>query len=224
MGSGGVKRLRNREFLIAHSFRYNITLMRPFLPLRALPTAAAALGVNAVPLLGWLRQTWTAETVMILYFLETVFVVALVGLLVRLAVPAADASGAPQAARRNELARDYWLVLGGFTLVCGVFIATILLLFRGVAVPWAAVGRALGVMAVLQLLGYGWEAFRLRPLDLADAETLVNRDMGRVAVLYFGVFIGMFLMMARPEWFVWPFVALKTVADVGALVGGTSDE
>lgn len=34
-----------------------------------LPAAAATVGVNAVPALGWLRETWSAETTMVLYYL-----------------------------------------------------------------------------------------------------------------------------------------------------------
>ena len=176
------------------------------------------MGVNAVQVLGWLRETWSAETAMILYYLETVAVLALVGLLVRWAVPATDESGQSIAARRDRMAHDYWLVMGGFAVVIGVFMATILLLFRGVQVPWAAVGWAMIVIVVLQLFAYGWEAYRLRPLDIADAEALINRDMGRVAVLHIGVLLGSFLMVVRAEWFVWPFILLKTLVDVGMMV------
>ena len=186
--------------------------------LPSLPPLAATVGVNAVPVLGWLRETWSAETAMILYYLETVAVLALVGLLVRWAVPATDESGQSIAARRDRMAHDYWLVMGGFAVVIGVFMATILLLFRGVQVPWAAVGWAMIVIVVLQLFAYGWEAYRLRPLDIADAEALINRDMGRVAVLHIGVLLGSFLMVVRAEWFVWPFILLKTLVDVGMMV------
>ena len=186
--------------------------------LPSLPPLAATLGVNAVPVLGWLRETWSAETAMILYYLETVAVLALVGLLVRWAVPATDEAGQSIAARRDRMAHDYWLVMGGFAVVIGVFMATILLLFRGVQVPWAAVGWAMIVIVVLQLFAYGWEAYRLRPLDIADAEALINRDMGRVAVLHIGVLLGSFLMVVRAEWFVWPFIILKTLVDVGMMV------
>ena len=74
------------------------------------------------------------------------------------------------------------------------------------------------VIVVLQLFAYGWEAYRLRPLDIADAEALINRDMGRVAVLHIGVLLGSFLMVVRAEWFVWPFIILKTLVDVGMMV------
>lgn len=192
--------------------------MKTALPLQFLPPVAATLGVNAVPVLGWLRETWSAETVMILYYLETVAVMVLVGLLVRLAVPAADETGRPQAARRNKLARDYWIVIGGFALVIGVFIAAILLLFRGVVVPWPAVGWAMGVIVALQVFAYSWEAWQLRPLDIADAEMLINRDIGRIAVLHLGVLAGSFLMVVRAEWFVWPFIALKTLVDIATVI------
>lgn len=67
----------------------------------------------------------------------------------------------------------------------------------------------------LQLFAYGWEAYRLRPLDMADAETLVNRAIGRIPILHLSVFFGAFLAAVRAEWFVWPFLILKTLVDIG---------
>src|SRR5690606_35769631 len=89
----------------------------------SLPPVAAALGVNTIPALGWLRETWSAETAMILYYLETLVVVVLVGLLVRLAVPAVDERGERIGRKRDTLVKNYWLVLGGFALVIGLFLA-----------------------------------------------------------------------------------------------------
>lgn len=184
----------------------------------SLPPVAAALGVNTIPVLGWLRDTWSAETAMILYYLETLVVVVLVGLLVRLAVPAVDERGERIGRKRDTLVKNYWLVLGGFALVIGVFLAVILLLFMATPVPWRAVGVVMGVIVVLQVFAYGWEARRLWPLNIADAEQLVNRDMGRIAILHLGVLFGVFLAAVRAEWFVWPFIILKTVVDIGGLL------
>lgn len=184
----------------------------------SLPPVAAALGVNTIPALGWLRETWSAETAMILYYLETLVVVVLVGLLVRLAVPAVDERGERIGRKRDTLVKNYWLVLGGFALVIGLFLAVILLLFMATPVPWRAVGSVMGVIVVLQVFAYGWEARRLWPLNIADAEQLVNRDMGRIAILHLGVLFGVFLAAVRAEWFVWPFIILKTVVDIGGLL------
>lgn len=184
----------------------------------SLPPAAALLGVNTIPALGWLRETWSAETTMILYYLETAAMVVLVGLMVRLAVPAVDEHGERITARRNRLARDYWLVMGGFALAIGVFMAVILLLFLDTPVPWRAVGAVMGIIIALQLFAYGWEAWRMWPLNIADAERLVNRDMGRIAILHLGVLFGIFLAMVRSDWFVWPFFILKTISDMGRLL------
>ena len=165
----------------------------------ALPPVATTLGVTAVPALGWLRETWSAETAMVLYYLETVAVVLLVGVMVRLIVPGVDETGQSITRQRNELVKNYWLFMLGFALVIGVFIAAILLLFMAVPIPWEAVGAAMAVIVVLQLVGYGWEAYRLRPLDMADANQLVSRDMGRIAILHLGVLFGVFLATVRSE-------------------------
>jgi hypothetical protein len=42
--------------------------------------------------------------------------------------------------------------------------------------------------------------------------------MGRIAILHLGVLFGVFLAAVRAEWFVWPFIILKTVVDIGGLL------
>ena len=192
--------------------------MKPRALLLPIPPLAARFGVTILPAWGWLRDVWSAETAMILYFLETVVVVLIVGFGLRLIVPDVDEAGRDIRARRNKLVADYRWVMFGFTGVIGVFLATILLLFLQVSVPWAAVGWVMTAIVALQLFAYGWEAYRLRPLDIADAEKLINRDIGRIAVLHLGVFFGAFLAAVRAEWFVWPFLILKTVVDIGGLL------
>lgn len=183
-----------------------------------LPPAAAALGVNAVPAVGWLRETWSAETAMVLYYLETVAVVLLVSVMVRLIVPGVDRRGQSIARKRNEIVRNYLMFMLGFAFVIGVFIAAILLLFMAVPIPWEAVGAAMAVIVALQLFGYGWEAYRLRPLDIDDANHLISRDMGRIVVLHLGVLFGVFLAAVRTDLFVWPFMILKTTIEIAAII------
>lgn len=180
----------------------------------AFPPIAAVLGVNAVPILGVLRQAWTAEVAMLLYYLETVAVVLLVGIGVRLVVPDVDERGERIAARRNRLVKDYWTVMLGFSLVIGIFLAAFLLFVLEVPIPWRAVGVVMIPIVGLQLFALAWEARRLRPLDIADANRLISRDMGRIAILHLGVLFGVFVAAIREEWFVWPFVILKTLVDV----------
>lgn len=183
-----------------------------------LPRLAAILGVNTIPALGWLRETWSAEVAMLLYYLETVAVILLVGAMVRFIVPAHDEAGRPIAGERNRLARSYLLFTLVFTAGIGLFLGLALFAIRQATIPWPAVGAAFAVIVALQLFAYGWEAYRLRPLDIADAEALVNRDMGRIPILHLGVLFGMFLAAYRSEWFVWPFIILKTTVDVAGLV------
>lgn len=135
---------------------------------------------------GWLRDVWSAETAMLLYFLETVVVALSVGFGLRLIVPDVDEAGRDIRARRKNLVADYRWVMFGFTGVIGEFLATILLLFLQVSVPWTVVGWVMVVIIALQLFAYGWEAYRLRPLDTTDAKKLINRDIGRIAVLHLG--------------------------------------
>lgn len=184
----------------------------------SLPRLAAVLGVNTIPALGWLRETWSAEVAMLLYYLETVAVILLVGGMVRLIVPVVDERGLSIAGERNRLARSYVFFMLVFAAGIGLFLGLALWRLLGVPIPWRSVGVAMAVIVVLQLVAYGWEAYRLRPLDITDAERLVNRDMGRITILHLGVLFGMFLAAARLEWFVWPFIIMKTTVDVAGLV------
>lgn len=53
----------------------------------------------------------------------------------------------------------------------------------------------------------------LRLLPLKKAEFLLSRSMGRTA--FIGVVLGFVLALFVDEWFVVPFVVLKTIVDVG---------
>ena len=55
----------------------------------------------------------------------------------------------------------------------------------------------------------------LRPFSLKKSEFFLTRSLGRVFLLFLAVFIGIFLAAYADKWFVIPFIALKTIADIG---------
>lgn len=189
----------------------------------AVAPTAAALGVNAVPAAAVFGAGAPAETAMVLYFLENLVIVLLTALLVRLLAPARDETS-PNHRTRRSLLSTYLMVALGFTLINGLFIALFVGVFLDVSIPRAALVGGVALIVVFAAAGTIIALVRLRPLSLAAAETVLERTLGRVFLLHLGVFIGVFLAAAVGSWFVWPFIVLKTVTDVGqaiqALRGG----
>lgn len=185
----------------------------------ALAPVAAALGINAVPAATLFAGEAPPETAMVLYFVENLVLIGLTTALVRLLAPPRDESSRNHRTRRSLL-QTYLLVALGFTLVNGIFIAAFLGLFLRVALPRPALSLGIGLILAFQTAAFvaGW--LRLGPLSLAQAETLLERTLGRVFLLHLGVFIGVFLAAAVGNWFVWPFIALKTITDVGQAIQG----
>jgi len=180
----------------------------------ALTPAAAALGINAVPAAAVVAGEAPPEMVMVLYFVENLIMILLTATLVRVLAPARDESSRNHRTRRSLLA-TYLMVALGFTLVNGVFIAAFVGLFLRVALPRPALGWGIGLILAFELAAFAGGWLRLRPLSVAGAESLLERTLGRVFLLHLGVFIGVFLAAAVGNWFVWPFIVLKTVTDVG---------
>lgn len=180
----------------------------------ALAPVATALGVNAVPVAAVFAADAPPETVMVLYFMENLVTVLLTAALVRLLAPARDESSRNHRTRRSLL-QTYLLVALGFTLVNGVFIAAFVGLFLRVAIPRPVLVLGLGLIVIFELIAFAAGYFRLRPLSIAWAESVLERTLGRVFLLHLGVFIGVFLAAAFASWFVWPFIVLKTITDVG---------
>ncbi len=65
-----------------------------------------------------------------------------------------------------------------------------------------------------QALAFFGDLLMFRPLSLAQAGIFLKRSMGRVALLFLSVFLGIFLAAVADKWFVIPFVVLKTCVDV----------
>jgi hypothetical protein len=50
---------------------------------------------------------------------------------------------------------------------------------------------------------------------LAAGEAWVAQSLGRVFLLFLAVFVGVFAASFSNDWFVMPFIALKTIVDLG---------
>lgn len=194
------------------------------------------LGINAVPAAGLLVGGWAVETAVLLYLIENVVTVLLAALRVRLLSPVREEWGSsrPQGwstvtingrtrrqgpgpyRERGSLLSGYLLAGLGLSVGSGIF-----LLFFVFGILRAGVepeGIRLGVAGMLafQLFGFVGDLFLLRPLPLTRAETLLATSLGRVVLLFLAVFIGVFVALFNDYWFLWPFIVLKTMVDVGS--------
>ena len=176
-----------------------------------------ALGVNAVPAVGFFVRGWSAETTMLVYLLENLLLVGITSLRVRALAPAfSDPIPGEKSKSRRELLQGFLVSGLGFSLGAGVFILVIFFLFMRMSVDTATIGVGLAWIALLESLEAFSDLFFIRPASFEWAEGLVQQTMGRVALLYLGVFIGVFIgVFGKTEWFVIPFIGLKTMVDVG---------
>ncbi|MCB9100538.1 MAG: hypothetical protein H6632_13425 [Anaerolineales bacterium] len=210
--------------------------------LRSITAILSALGVNAVPAIGFFGLGWSWETTLVLYLLETVLGIPFVALRIRLLSPAQEdvigaslpdswtthnkKSGAkviryawPTADgvryERAGLLQSYLLVVVSFSAVLSVFILVFLFLIMQVQLDWAAFRSGLLGILIFQLVGFLADLVWLRPLSLAQAEKLGEQSMGRAALLYVAVFAGLCAASFHPYGFLLPFIGLKTMVDVG---------
>ena len=205
--------------------------------LRAIPSALAALGINAIPAGIVLLGGRSAATAMVLYFIENIVAVLLAAARVRVLAPASDAgyaSGPPDYTQikvngrivfRKQTPRDRRSLLTGYlvsslglSIGTGVFLFAFLFLILRASVPGAVIVSGAGGMAAFQLVSFVADLLLLGPLPPARAELLLQRSMGRVALLYVSVFAGVALALFVDRWFVLPFAALKTIVDLAAPV------
>ncbi|MCB0165525.1 MAG: hypothetical protein KDI79_14945 [Anaerolineae bacterium] len=210
--------------------------------LGSITTILSALGINAVPAIGFFGLGWGWETTMVLYLLETVLGIPLVALRIRLLSPAqeevigaslpnnwsiGDKKSAKKVIRyawpttdgvrydRTELLKSYLLIVVSFSAVLSVFILVFLFLIMRVQLDPVAFRAGLLGIVIFQLLGFLADLVWLRPLSLAQAEKLGEQSMGRAALLYVAVFAGLCAATVHPYGFLIPFIGLKTMVDVG---------
>lgn len=204
----------------------------------------SALGLNAVPVVGFLGLGWGWENTMLLYLLETLIGILLVALRIRLLAPAheevigatlakplVEISTGKQSAKkviryawptsegvrydRNEMLKSYLLISLSLSVGTAVFMLAFLFMLMHVQVNLAALQLGLGGIFTFQLLSLLGDVVWLRRLSLAQAEKLLEQNMGRVALLYLAVFAGICTASFHAYGFLLPFMGLKTMVDVG---------
>ncbi len=180
--------------------------------------AFQALGINAVPVVGMFAADWSVETAMLLYLLENLIGIPLAALLVRLLAPAREDAPGMRVRHRREILNTYLIVALSFSLGSAIFILFVVYRTTNGQVDLTGLRTGLGAITLFALLGFLVDLVYMRPLSLPRAETVLERSLGRIFLLYLAVFVGMFLAIFGLASFFIPFVVLKTLVDIGYLL------
>ena len=196
----------------------------------------SALGRNVIPIGAFLFGGNSAETAMVIYFLETIIAIVLTAVFVRLRAPAEDPGYANisstkteirinnnvvrrnQAGNRQSMIQSFLLFSIAFSLVPGIFMGVFLFSIQRAEVSTSVVVSAIAGIAAFQIISFIVDLFRVDSLTPESAYASLEGSMGRSAILFLSCFIGIFLAAFVTDWFILPFAFLKTVTEVGAIV------
>lgn len=185
---------------------------------RSLITLAAstlsALGVTFVPAGGFLLWGWSPATVMVLYLLETLVGVLLTAARVKWLAPKDTIPGAGSLLGDQHPLQGYLIISLGLSLACAVFMTMFLFALPRASLDTGAIKTGMQAILLFQCVGFVADLVWLRRWGANQVDNLLTASLGRVALLYFAVFSGVILAAAALNWFLWPFVVLKTVADL----------
>ena len=192
------------------------------------------LGVNAVPAAGYFGAGWSLGTTLLLYWIESLVMVALISGRIVLHRRATHKRGHYRGSRvdgerggKGTLLQSLLSVAIPFNLAHGVFLLVILFL----ALPQMTGGEAVtpkltdlrtGFLGMLAFLCVGllidWIGIRERPFRWI--ERLVGLSLRRVVIVHLSIIFGMVAMAfwEAPRTFFAVFIALKTMSDLSWLL------
>lgn len=173
----------------------------------------AVLGINFIPLEMWLNRNFSGGYAMIIYALENVFAIIFAVIFVLLFAPKSER--AEKLRTRWEILQIYLVIAVGLSVASGIFIASFLFLILKMSIAFSAIQTAMIWILGFQGIEFIGNILMLRPFSLKKSEFFLTRSLGRVFLLFLAVFIGIFLAAYADKWFVIPFIALKTIADIG---------
>lgn len=200
---------------------------------------AQVLGLNSVPVAGMFGEGWSQGTALAIYWIEGLFVIALISLRVvlhrRWTKKAGHFQSAVVTTRRGSgpaetktvpstLLSGYLTAAIPFTLAHGLFLALILFLFlpkefgpeAGVSLEHLELGM-IGVVVFL-ILGLVIDLVHLKDKPFRWIELVTQRALGRIFVVHMTIIFGMFAaaFFHAPTGFFLVFAGLKTLFDLGS--------
>jgi hypothetical protein len=198
--------------------------------IRALLTA---LGLNAIPALGWFVGEWSAGTMLVLYWLETLIGSLLVAVRIMLhrrvrpsqghwAYEAPKATEGQTASRSSTYLTAFLVPALVFTLAHGFFLGVLgLVVFSKQRIPEShlepdhLLAGLIGV-AIIQLLDFVIDVVGLRTRPFAWIERLGQLSLSRVIVIHLTIIGGMTAVMftGANRNFFGVFIFLKTLLNL----------
>ena len=184
--------------------------------MQRLIAALLALARNAVPAFGVFVRDWAVADALLLYLGENIVLALLTALTVRLLAPESEAIDG-RIKSRSESLSTFFLVAVPFTFGAAVFTIFVVAIRDEYTIRPGELATGLAVMVLFQLISFAVGLHRLRGTTLAEFENLLVSVLGRVFLLAFAVWAGLFLAFFFSTAFVIPFMVLKTIVDLGEL-------
>ncbi len=183
--------------------------------IRMLVAQVVAIATNIVPIGLWFFDDLSAEAAMIVYTLEAAAAVVFSVLCVLIVSPDSDPENTGKYKKKSRLIGDFAVIAGMMIGVLAIFVCAFVFLILKASIATSALLSAFVIVLIFQFAEFIADVLTLAPLPLQKAEFFLSRSMGRSALLFVAVFVGMLLAALVNEWFVVPFVVLKLIADIG---------
>ena len=195
----------------------------------------SALGINFIPLQLLLIRGFSNSGAMLLYLTENVAAIVISAAIVfafgdrrarsgRSLPPVQTASPVLPGKARQAFASFAPLNAQILNFLVAAVFATaatsVFLLYFVFGVLQTSITASVFWYSVLWIVGFQLIEFlgsviMLYPLTVKRSESFLNRTLGRVFLLLLCVFLGLFFAARVNEWFVIPFIVLKTLIDIG---------
>lgn len=178
---------------------------------RLLFTLLSVLGRNSIPAALVVLRDWNAANAMLLYLGENIASVFLTWLTIRFTPLGA--------AERKNLLSTFLLVAVPFTFGAALIGAFVVHVRTEYTVDPRELSAGLALMLAFQLIAFVANLRRARTATLQEAETMATDVLGRVFLLAFAIWAGIFCVIFFSGAFFLPFALLKAVVDLGSLRG-----
>ncbi len=203
--------------------------------LQTIVSLVAPLGINAIPAGLVIFGGSSVETAMVLYFIENVIGIGFATARVLILAPARDEAYATvgpafaqgklyindrlverqsDPASRRTLVGNYLIGALAFSLGSGVFLFIFVFLILHAPISTSVIVTGMEGIVAFQVFHFVADLFLLGRLTPERAANILQQSWGRIGLLFLAVFIGIFLAASMDRWFVLPFAALKTIADL----------
>jgi hypothetical protein len=188
--------------------------------------------LNAVPIWGYTEQAWSPGTALALYWLQSLFSIPMIALLILLhrrathkyghynATTTTSVNGGPAVTRRSTFLDGFLWMSIPFVIAHGIFLAFLLgMLWQNAAGGVDREDLRLGAMALINImaLNFAFEAFNIARRPFAWVRRLAQTQLQRTFVVQFVIIFGMAgaaFASKEAQAFFAVFLALKLFFDV----------